>query len=56
MTIPEIKILKALTTLPIGNMTMYNDEAEARRAAIQRGQPFIYHFPPNHTYYVAVSK
>ena len=55
-TIPEIKTLKALTTLPIDKMTMYSDQAEAVRAAIQRGQAFIYHFPPNHTYYVAVSK
>jgi len=46
MTTPEIKTLRALTTLPLSLMTIYDNEAEAVESATKRGVPFAWHFPP----------
>jgi hypothetical protein len=47
--------IKTLNELPPLNwMTMYSDQYSAEEAALERGEPFVWYFPPNGMYYVAV--
>ena len=49
--------IKTLNELPpLGWMTMHSDQFSAEEAALERGEPFVWHFPPNGLYYVAVKR
>ena len=49
--------LKTLRELPdIGRMTTHSDQHSAEEAALERGEPFVWYFPGNGMYYVAVKK
>jgi hypothetical protein len=49
--------LKTLNELPSdGWMTMHGDQHSAEEAALERGEPFVWYFPPNGLYYVAVKR
>ena len=49
----KIIILNKLPELPRGKMRMFDNETEAVKAAEASGQAFVWHFPANHSYYVA---
>lgn len=51
---PQKVELKRLPELPDGKVYGYTSEQEAARFAEKINQPFYYHFPPNHTYYVPI--
>ena len=54
MTKIELKTLRELP--PVIWMTMHGDQHSAEEAALERGEPFVWYFPPNGMYYVAVKK
>jgi hypothetical protein len=57
MTMTSTVTLKTLNELPpLDWMTMHSDQMSAEEAALERGEPFVWHFPPNGMYYVAVKK
>jgi len=55
-TLPQLVTITSLPKLPPETMTMYSSQPEAERAAAERNQPFIWYYPQNYTYYVAVTK
>jgi hypothetical protein len=53
----SIVTIKTLNELPpLGWMTMHSDQFSAEEAALERGEPFVWFFPPNGLYYVAVKR
>ena len=54
MTKIELKTLRELP--PTQWMTMHSDQHSAEEAARKRGEPFVWYFPGNGMYYVAVKK
>jgi hypothetical protein len=56
MNEPRCIAISALAELDFSQMRMTNTQAEAEKMAIEYGQNEYYLFPPNHTFYVKVTK